>query len=221
MVIGDVNGDVTTVLERADEYIKDNRLTPIGFTMSHEVYDTTIVAGTALLDTNFNFEEGEEGSGSDRIIYKAPMSGYEGNVNVTARVHYQSVPPKWNAEMFMFTTPEIDSFREMYNTEGADPVMIKEVTAASFVQSTGNVNSSKSGFVVFPNPVREGDLITVTSSSFIQRIEIYSLSGKLVHIESALKNKTVEISTDFSAGGYLMNIITESGENHVQQLIVR
>ena len=121
----------------------------------------------------------------------------------------------------MFTTPEIDSFREMYNTEGADPVMIKEVTAASFVQSTENINSSKSGFVVFPNPIREGDLITVTSSSFVQRIEIYSLSGKLVYLESALNNKTIEISSDFSAGGYLMNIITASGDNHVQQLIVR
>ena len=221
MVIGDVNGDVTTVLERADEYIKDNRLTPKGFTMSHEVYDTTIVAGTALLDSNFNFEEGEEGSGSDRIIYNAPMNGYEGNVNVTARVHYQSVPPKWNEEMFLFTTPEIDSFREMYNTEGADPVMIEEVTATTFVQSTKDESLNAEGLVLFPNPANEGNLITVLSSLFINRIEVYSLSGQLILVKPELNDKTVEISSNFSSGYYLMNITTTSGENIVQQFIVR
>lgn len=40
MVMGDVNGDVTTVLERAYNLLKDNRLVPLGFTTTHPVYDT-------------------------------------------------------------------------------------------------------------------------------------------------------------------------------------
>ncbi|MEZ4739486.1 MAG: multiheme c-type cytochrome [Flavobacteriales bacterium] len=41
MVMGDVNGNKTTVLERAMSPLKDNRLTPLGFTTSHQSYDTS------------------------------------------------------------------------------------------------------------------------------------------------------------------------------------
>ena len=54
MVMGDVNGDKTTVLERAKIPLKDNRLTPLGFSTSHPTYDTTLVAGVPATDIDFN-----------------------------------------------------------------------------------------------------------------------------------------------------------------------
>ncbi|MFK7757252.1 MAG: T9SS type A sorting domain-containing protein [Flavobacteriales bacterium] len=221
MVVADTNGDVTTVLERADTYIKDNRLTPKGFTTSHEVYDTTIVAGNALADSNFNFEGGTEGSGSDRIIYKAPMLGYEGAVNVTARVYYQSVPPKWNEEMFMFTTPEIDAFRDMYDEEGADPVLIAEESVSTFVQSTEDISTKESAVVIFPNPVREGEGLTVSAEHrSITVIEIYSMNGQLVFSEEFNSQTRVIINQALPVGAYLVNVTLKDGSHKVNRVVV-
>ncbi|MBK7084529.1 MAG: hypothetical protein IPH53_07620 [Flavobacteriales bacterium] len=47
--MGDVNGDVTTVLERAASTINDNRLVPQGFSTAHYAYDTTRIEGVPQL----------------------------------------------------------------------------------------------------------------------------------------------------------------------------
>lgn len=92
LVMADVNGDFTTVLERAKEPLKDNRLVPLGFLTSHPGYDTTRIAGTALLDPNFNRNTlNEEGSGTDLIHYRIPMNGWSGALTATTRVFYQSM----------------------------------------------------------------------------------------------------------------------------------
>lgn len=220
MVMGDVNSDVTTVLERADHPIKDNRLTPKGFSTSHAVYDTTLIAGLALLDLDFNHEMGIEGSGTDRITYKAPMNGYEGDINVTARVHYQSVPPKWNEEMFMFTTPEIESFREMYNAEGADPVLIEEASLTTFVQSTTEIDNDNFIYL-YPNPVSQGESLRIESNKIISTVEIYSIDGQLVHYSSENDTRSTQIQEHFAKGAYLILITNKYGESSSKRFVVR
>ncbi|MGB0424151.1 MAG: cytochrome c3 family protein, partial [Flavobacteriales bacterium] len=160
MVMGDVNGDVTTVLERADYPIKDNRLAPKGFTLGHEVYDTTLVAGTALTDPSWNHEDGVEGSGTDRVTYKVRMNGYEGEVNASARMYYQSLPPKWMDEMFATDTPEINYFEEKYNEQGADPVLVAEDSYSTTVTSVPNFELAS--ISVYPNPSTDGN-VTIKS----------------------------------------------------------
>ncbi|MBP9789499.1 MAG: hypothetical protein KBD57_03070, partial [Bacteroidia bacterium] len=54
IVMGDVNGDYTSVLERAAIVLKDNRLPPIGFTNSHSTYDTCVISADANADADFN-----------------------------------------------------------------------------------------------------------------------------------------------------------------------
>jgi len=221
MVVADVNGDVTTVLERADSYLKDNRLTPKGFTTSHEVYDTTVVAGNALTDSNFNIENGLEGSGSDRIIYKAPMNGYEGDVTVYARVYYQSVPPKWLEEMLSFDTPEINAFRDMYNEEGADPVLIAEESMSTFVQSTNEIIQVEVSLSVYPNPVVIGQELTVSAEGgLIQFLEIYSMSGKLIYSEGISAASRVVVSEELQVGAYLVNVTLKDGSHKVKRIVV-
>ncbi|MEZ4984171.1 MAG: hypothetical protein R2795_03900 [Saprospiraceae bacterium] len=56
-VLGDVNGQVTTVLTRADHTLKDNRIPPLGFRTDHTVYDTTCISGAALNDPDFNSQK--------------------------------------------------------------------------------------------------------------------------------------------------------------------
>ena len=124
LVLGDVNGDFTTVLERSHMALKDNRLPPLGFTTTHEVYDTTRIYGNALTDADFNIENGVEGSGKDIVHYHIPMNGYSGLATVSAKVFYQALPPKWMAPMFAESTPEIDTFRQMFYESDNTPVLV-------------------------------------------------------------------------------------------------
>lgn len=125
-VLGDVNNQKTTVLVRAASALKDNRIPPKGFRQDHAVYDTTQIAGEALLDTDFNVDELGEGSGSDVVYYHIPTQGYLDELQITATVYYQSMPPKWMAEMFAQSTPEIDRFVEMFNQAERSPSLVGE-----------------------------------------------------------------------------------------------
>ncbi len=101
MVMGDVNGDVTTVLERAAITLKDDRLVPKGFSTNHAVYDTTRIEGVPASDIDFNRDAlNVEGNGGDIVHYHVPLNGYGGPISVKAHVWFQPVPPRWNAEMF-------------------------------------------------------------------------------------------------------------------------
>lgn len=116
LVLGDVNGDPTTLLERAYAHLKDNRLVPLGFAADHPVGDTTAVIGSALNDPNFNYDsDGEEGTGGDRLTYQIPSELMGQNVTVTCQVWYQSLPPKWVAPMLELEGDSlIDGFRTLY-----------------------------------------------------------------------------------------------------------
>lgn len=128
LVFGDVNDDVTTVLVRGDHAIKDNRLPPQGFTTEHMVYDTTLIAGNALTDPDFNIDEGVQGSGVDKIYYHIAHPQVEGAYTATAKMFYQATPPKWMKEMFDETTPEIETFRTMFAQADRTPFMMKEAS---------------------------------------------------------------------------------------------
>jgi hypothetical protein len=129
-VMGDVNADVTTVLERAYQPLKDNRIPPKGFYSNHNNYDTVRIVGNAINDPNFNKTDGQEGSGSDQIRYHISLQGHVGSVNVYAKIHYQSVSSKWLENMFSYSSDEIDAFKSYY--ENADLIPV-EVAHASWL----------------------------------------------------------------------------------------
>lgn len=217
MVMGDVNGDVTTVLERADEAIKDNRLVPIGFSSSHFTYDTTAVYGNALSDDDFN-NDGGEGSGTDWVNYHIPLNGYEGDLTVTAKLFYQSVPPKWNEEMFAVSTPEIDLFEEWYWEEGPDPVLIDQDEMTSY--TVGVVEYSQLEVGIFPNPTIDGKVWIQTNEFKIGDVEVYDINGKLISSVSAINSKLYELNLPHSPGLYTIHIVSGT-HRKVERVIVR
>ncbi len=154
MVMGDVNGDVTTTLLRAVTPLKDNRLVPIGFSTSHPSYDTTVIAGDALTDPDFNHDAlGLEGNGGDIIHYHIPTNGYDGPLQVKARVWFQQVPPRWNREMFNHSGARIDAFRSMYDAADNTP----DLVAADSMSVLGMGMAEQGGALgIFPNPTRDG-----------------------------------------------------------------
>lgn len=173
LVMGDVNGDVTTVLERAADPLKDNRLVPAGFSTTHFAYDTTKMAGLVINDSNFNYDSGVEGSGTDLIEYRVGLNGYIGAFEVTANLMYQSVPPKWNEELFAVDHPKINEFEEMYWESGPDPVLIDSQSWQSVVVG---VDENQVSLNVYPNPTRLG-YVTVESSEILS-MSLFDAQGR-------------------------------------------
>jgi hypothetical protein len=206
MVVGDVMGNVTTVLERGYQPIKDNRLVPFGFTTEHASYDTMAVVAVGA-DPNFNLINGNEGSGTDEISYHIPVSGISGNVTVTARLMYQSLPPKWNEEMFAVDHPVINAFEEMYWQEGPAPVMMVEAQTSSTLVG---INSLDALFTISPNPTTSGQVFIDAGSDKINAIDIYDMNGKLVQHIVPNSNRCVA-KLPFIQGMYLLDISTARG----------
>lgn len=215
MVMGDVNGNVTTVLERAFQTLKDNRLAPKGFTSFHAVYDTTRIYGNVLTDPDFNFD-GFEGSGTDLIRYHVPIDCYEGLVTARARVYYQPVPPKWNQEMFAFNTPEIDAFRTMYENADHTPVLVAEdsIVGVQLITS-GRPASALDRWKVHPNPTRDGLVRLSTASVRPERIEVFDSSGRLLR---TLAGDAVEVMLPTTKGVYHIRAV-KGGDTVIRKVI--
>lgn len=179
MVMGDVNGNHTTVLARAKEPLKDNRLAPEGFSVAHSAYDTTRIVGHAATDPDFNHDaDGIEGSGTDIVHYMVPMDGYSGLINITATVWYQSAPPGYMTDMFAHETPEIDLFKDMYQAADKAPVLVQSASLTDL--TTGVDNLRELGVAIFPNPVSNRLLNVTGLDARVIGVEVYDAGGRKV-----------------------------------------
>jgi len=176
LVMGDVNGDYTTVLERSAIQLKDNRIPPIGFTTTHFSYDTTEIVGSALTDPDFNKINTYEGSGMDKVHFKIPTNENTNNITVSTKVFYQTVTNKWLEHMFSYSSEDIDRFRTMYNEADKSPVLLGETSLTSTYTS---IPSNKyDDLTVFPNPSKGS--ISINKLSHAETIVIYDLNGRFV-----------------------------------------
>lgn len=184
LVPGDVNGHFTNVLERGKVGLKDNRLTPQGFRIDDPVYDTTQVIGPALNDPNFNHHsDGTEGSGSDIVHYRIPTNGYAGRLKVTAKVWYQSLPPKWMMPMFAYSSPEIDAFKAMFDAADQSPVLVAEqVLDSVMVTSVSVLHADNQSFAqITPSLSGDGKVnIHLSGDVQLRRVQVWDSTGKLV-----------------------------------------
>lgn len=206
MVMGDVAGNVTTVLERAATPLKDNRLVPLGFTTAHPVYDTTLVAGVPSSDTDFNRDAwGNEGSGTDVVRYHVPLGGYGGGLRAIARVYYQPVPPGWNAEMFAFSSPSIDAFRDMLEASDGTPELVVERVAQS--GPVGMAEAAERRVAVFPNPTPDGTTtITGRTGTPVELVAVYDVRGHRVSTVSEHSTHGIRVVLPASAGVYTLHL---------------
>ena len=217
MVMGDVNGNKTTVLERAASNLKDNRIAPEGFSTSHFAYDTTLITGVPASDIDFNYDPfGVEGSGSDIVHYHVPMNGYTGLVTVEARVWYQSAPPLWMQEMFAYNSTEIDAFRTMYDQADGSPTLVRETSFTDL--SVGIDDIRELGLSIFPNPVVDGHLTINGITQEVRSIDVYDPAGKLVATRGAAMGSTWRFIVPKGAGTYLV-VIRTSERSFVRKVV--
>ncbi|MBK9761691.1 MAG: T9SS type A sorting domain-containing protein [Flavobacteriales bacterium] len=209
LVMGDVNGNVTTVLERAATAIKDNRLVPQGFSTSHSAYDTTRIEGVPASDLDFNHDAlGTEGNGGDIVHYHIALNGYSGDLHVQARVYYQPVPPLWNAEMFSNHSAAIDTFRTMYAEADGTPELVAIDSLLDI--SSGLGEPSLDALRVYPNPSSDG-IIHIPGSS-IDRISVFDVAGRRVPVEPRYRSNTWTCRLPDAEGVYHIVIATASGD---------
>lgn len=201
LVQGDVNNEVTTVLERALYPIKDNRLPPVGFSMSHLSYDTTQVAGAALDDENFNQLAGMEGSGGDRVQYRVALDGYVGEISIEVRAWYQSIPPRWTDEMFAYDDEEINAFEDAFESQDNTPVMVGEM----ILDSTTAIDDYDvlRRVTIGPNPTTDGMVRVFGLPAGRHRIEIFDQQGREVY---AGQSEGSLIQLPDTKGRYLLRI---------------
>ncbi|HTF06292.1 MAG TPA: T9SS type A sorting domain-containing protein [Bacteroidia bacterium] len=178
MVMGDVNGSPTTVLERADTLLKDNRMAPKGFLNGHVSYDTMKIAGL-FGDPDFNFSGPTEGTGMDVVHFHIPMNGYTGPLLVKTKVWYHAVPRPWLDEMFAYNSAEIDSFRNFYNNADQAPSLVAEAEIDDI--NLGTLQFAQQNLHVFPNPTSDGKIyIDGWKDLNVQLVRVIDLTGREV-----------------------------------------
>jgi len=210
LVMGDVYGHFTSVLERASILLKDNRVPPLGFTTTSNVYDTVKISNDALADPDFNKVNSIEGSGVDLVHYQIPVTGAVGNITVHANVFYQSVPPKWLDEMFVLNSPQIDSFRIMFNNADQTPLLIASDSLLNIDLVTNDISLKQNNIEVYPTISTDGKVFIRTRNLNIRQIDIYSSDGKKVN-ELRFSENTSDCSVSLPSQQtvYLMKILTD------------
>ncbi len=204
MVMGDVNGNTTTVLERAAVHLKDNRIPPAGFTTLHNAYDTCKIEGNALADADFNKNGAVEGTGRDIIHYHIPLQGYSGLINVYTSVYYQVLPPAFLNEMSLFSSPEINSFMNMYAAADKNPVMVGADTLLNITTSVSS--NALSQISISPNPTNNG-LVIIQGPNINQfALEVFNEQGKKLWVMPDKRNNGLSLQLPETKGIYFIRI---------------
>ncbi len=206
LVMGDVNGDPTTVLEYAKSPLKDNRLVPLGFTTSHPSYDTTRIAGDALTDVDFNHDgSGVEGSGSDVVHYHVPIAGVNGSLRAFARIYYQPMPPAWNASMFDFSSEKIDAFRDMLGASDGTPTLVAADSLT--VGPVGMEEPIADRVIVHPSPTMDGWIRMIGEDAMrMDVLSVFDARGRNVQVRADRVGAGWRIGLPSSSGTYYINL---------------
>ncbi|HEY0031249.1 MAG TPA: T9SS type A sorting domain-containing protein [Bacteroidia bacterium] len=211
MAMGDVSSNFTSVLERAAVLLKDNRLPPAGFSSASPVYDTVKVSNDAIADPDFNKVGAVEGSGTDWVHFAVPLAGSVGNISVKSKVYYQSVPPKWLDNMFTYSTPEINTFKTMYQNADQTPVLVASDSINNVLVPTGiGAYAPKEEVSVWPTISMDGKVsVSATYGTLIRSVDVLNSEGKLQsqHQNTGYQS-TISLNLPPTSGIYYLRIIT-------------
>ncbi len=217
LVPGDVSGIFTNVLERGHAGLKDNRLVPQGFSWTDPVYDTTQVTGINN-DPDFNQSAaGLEGNGADVLHFSIPNTGYTGLLHVKARVWYQSLPPKWMAPMFAYSSPEIDAFQVMFEASDNAPVLVAEQQLDDvFVSTVGTGQANLENLISISPALSSNGQVFIQMSPQLRllSVQVFDTRGRLF-----AQKPVFELQLPNASGLYYVVVLTDRGR--VVQKVIR
>ena len=117
-IMADEDGKPTFTLLRGSHFLKDNRLLPKGWAQSHADAEATKPVG---IDGDTDFL-----AGTDQVSYQLALPN--GSYQVSARLMFQSLSNRYMEELFQHDTPEVRTFKAMYDASDRVP---EEIAAAS------------------------------------------------------------------------------------------
>ncbi|MCD6066439.1 MAG: Por secretion system C-terminal sorting protein [Bacteroidetes bacterium] len=212
MIIGDVNGDKTTVLERADTTLKDNRIPPEGFQTSIPLYDTVRIVGAAETDPDFNkYSGGTDGSGQDYVHYHIAVTGLSSTFKVVAKVYFQSVSPEWLQEMFTYNSQPIDDFRNMFNAADKTPVMIGSDSLVNLAIGMEILHQKEYAFVASPSVTSDGWVnIRGKDLDKIKLLQVHNMAGQTLRSARPEKSEnSLIVRLPETPGLYIISLYVE------------
>ena len=112
-LMSDAGGALTFLLLRGEGYLKDNRLLPEGWSPTHP---NAAAAGPRGVSGDPDFA-----GGGDTTRYRVTAPVAAGPYTVEATVFYQSLSPRFAAELFQFSTPEVAAFQSYYRAADRTP----------------------------------------------------------------------------------------------------
>ncbi len=158
MVMGDMNGSLTTRLNAAATPLKDNRLLPVGFRKNHAVYDTTAIWGEALEDIQYDTESQQ---GLDKIQYRISLDGRKGLASLDITLRYHTFPARWVKDLFEHDSlSQVAQFKSMYQGYEVFDEVIHELMVNDIQLFPTAIHAPvySDDIRLFPNPVQENKL---------------------------------------------------------------
>ncbi len=220
-VLGDDHGERTWTLLRAANHLKDNRLPPLGFTTAHASYDTCEIYGVPAADTNFNRDNGIEGSGADIVTYRMPSSAV-----VVVSVMFQTVQPGLVNYLAGHDLSETNSFVSMYDEQSPQPLtMVRETLVVS---EEANVNVPTPAALAlhsaYPNPFNGITRLPVeVAKPTMVEFSLFDIRGRRVMVFGRMMNAgRNELSIDAAelpSGVYMLQA-QAGGLRETQRLIL-
>ena len=208
----DTNGDLTTTLLRAADYIKDNRIPPRGFVTDAERYSDMAIRGAANDDSNFNRDMDGEGSGSDTVTYRVDLNDQSGTLSVQVDLFYQSASPGFVGDLLAYDTPAVAEFQRYYDRADKTPKRIQSIatgvdraTGIDFQPST-DIPTEFALLPNYPNPFNTSTVIPyrVSGEQRDVGLAIYDLHGRRVRTLSTRQRTTSTESMEHPAGSYFV-----------------
>ncbi|NNE71317.1 MAG: hypothetical protein HKN29_13260 [Rhodothermales bacterium] len=213
-VLGTPSGDVTYGLLRASQYLKDNRIPPVGWKADGPRGEDAAVEGRATSDGNFNRGAIGEGSGSDRVTYRIPAG--DGGYLLEVNLLYQSVRPNYVADLFGYDTEAVDRFERMYEaTENAPERIASTAVEVGASVSTDGPGLPKlpANLQVYPNPAADG--VWINSDRRDAQVVVFDLLGRRVRTLSGVHwDLTDTAGSRVSPGLYLVVQEPQSAGTH-------
>ncbi|MBK9097147.1 MAG: T9SS type A sorting domain-containing protein [bacterium] len=210
---------VTYTLLRAAEYIKDNRLPPVGFITTHPSYDSIKIVGNANDDPNFNrYGTYQGGTGGDSVTYLIPTLPNT-EYQITVEVCYQTVKTQLVDHIRTINNGDINRFVSMYDALPNIPFIMKQ----EVLEIVTNVNDEKKSISDFhleqnyPNPFNPSTKIkyTIPASSLnpfskgkgtFVTLKVYDILGNEVATLVNEEQQTGGYEIEFAAEGLTSGI---------------
>lgn len=81
-------------------------------------------------------------------------------------------------------------------------------------------DSSENQIFIYPNPFTKYLYISLTNGQKIEKVNVYSLAGRLISTFSSSKNRDIFVTNNLAQGTYIVEVVSDS-KTYIKQLIRR